>query len=320
MENLLIRYFAGTLSDDEKSVLFGLLKHDDTLKAEFVRLQNLMAVAGMASHTEDECSASETLQTLIHRIHRRRIRRTCLSVMKYAAIIILLAGVWFVSKEYASNRHTPEYTLIEAFKGQRVYVMLADGTEVRLSSRSQLRIPKRFNNSERMVELNGEGFFSVVKNEQKPFTVQTRQHRVTVSGTQFNVFAYAESPLLEVDLLEGSVFISSNSSTDERLYLLPNEKAFVRDRRLFKTASSFMQSHYIKNGIYNFENQPMKEIAERLELWYDVKIRIVKPEMENYRFSGKFRQTDDINQILKAVKETGKFDYIILNDRQIEIY
>jgi ferric-dicitrate binding protein FerR (iron transport regulator) len=320
MENLLIRYFAGTLSDDEKSILFGQLAHDDVLKTEFVRLQNLMAIAGMANHTEDERCASEMLSALVRRIRTRRIRRTCLSVMKYAALLILLAGVWFLSKEIASNRYTPEYTLIEAFKGQRVHVTLADGTEVWLSSRSQLHIPNRFNKSERTVELNGEGLFSVSKNEQKPFIVQTRQHRVTVTGTQFNVFAYAESPLLEVDLMEGTVFVSANSPSAERLYLSPNEKAYVRDGKLFKTASSFTQSHYIKNGIYNFENQTMKEIAARLELWYDVKIRIAKPDMENYRFSGKFRQTDDIGQILKAMKETGKFEYLLLNNRQIEIH
>ncbi|MDR0698813.1 MAG: FecR family protein [Tannerella sp.] len=319
MENLLIRYFSGTLSDDEKSILFKHIEQDNALRTEFVRLQNLMAIAGMASHTEDE-GVSETLYTLLHRIHRRRIRRICLSVMKYAAMIILLAGVWFISKEYAFNRYTPEYTLIEAFKGQRVYVMLADGTEVWLSSRSQLHIPDQFNKSKRTVKLSGEGLFSVGKNEQKPFIVQTRQHSVTVTGTQFNVFAYAESPLFEVDLMKGAVSVSSNPPGADRLYLSPNEKAYVRDGKLFKTTSSFMQSHYIKNGIYNFENQPMKEIAARLELWYDVKIRIVKPEMENYRFSGKFRQTDNIGQILKAMKETGKFDYHILNDQQIEIY
>ncbi|MDR0699905.1 MAG: DUF4974 domain-containing protein [Tannerella sp.] len=320
MENLLIRYFTGTLSEDEKSILFEQLEQDDALRAEFVRFQNLMGVAGMASQAEDECDASEMLHTLMGRIRTRRIRRVYMSVMKYAAMIILLAGVWFISKEYTSNRYAPEYTFIEAFKGQRVYVTLADGTEVWLSSRSRLRVPNRFNTKERMVELNGEGLFSVSKNEQKPFIVQTRQHRVTVTGTQFNVFAYAESPLFEVDLMNGSVFVSSNLPNADRLYLSPNEKAYVRDRKLFKTTSSFMQSHYIKNGIYNFDNQPMKEIAARLELWYDVKIRITRPDMENYRFSGKFRQTDDIDQILKAMKETGKFNYLILNDQQIEIY
>jgi ferric-dicitrate binding protein FerR (iron transport regulator) len=278
-----------------------------------------MAVAGMTNHANDESEAAETLRTLTHRIRTRRIHRISLSVMKYAAMLILLAGVWFFAKKHAPDHYTPEYTIIEALKGQQVYVTLADGTEVWLSSRSQLRIPNRFNREDRTVELNGEGLFSVSKNEQKPFVVQTQQYNVKVTGTQFNVFAYAESPLFEVDLMEGAVSVS-NPADGSHLSLSPNEKAYAQSMALHKTTSSFTDSYYIKNGIYNFENRSMKEIAARLELWYDVDIQITRPEMKNYRFSGKFRQTDNIGHILKAMKETGKFNYRIPNEKQIEIY
>jgi ferric-dicitrate binding protein FerR (iron transport regulator) len=319
MENLLTRYFAGTLSGDEKSVLFEQIEQDEALKAEFVRLQNIMAVSGMADHADDAHSIPESFRTLTCRLRTRYIRRFSLSIMKYAAMIILLAGIWFFSKEHASDRHTPEYTIIKAPKGQRVYVTLADGTEVWLSSRSQLRIPNRFDKKERTVELDGEGLFSVSKNEQKPFIVQTQHYNIKVTGTQFNVFAYAESPLFEVDLMEGAVSVA-NPADGSSIPLSPNEKVYAQSKTLHKTMSSFTRSHYIKNGIYNFEDQSMKEIAARLELWYDVEIHITRPETENYRFSGKFRQNDNIGQILKAMKETGKFNYRIPNEKQIEIF
>jgi ferric-dicitrate binding protein FerR (iron transport regulator) len=319
MEELLIRYFAGTLSGREKAVLFKQLERDDALRTEYVRLQNLVAVSGMGERAGDERLTAESFRKLRQRIQARRFRRIALTVTKYAAAVFLLAGVWYATMEYASG-DASAYTLIEAPKGQRVYVTLADGTEAWLSSRTQLKVPNRFGRKDRVVELNGECLFSVGKNERKPFTVQTRQYDVQVTGTQFNVFAYAESHLFETDLMEGAVSIAGKQQPDHPLRLFPGEKAYVRSGRLTKSSSAFAESHYIKNGIYSFENQKLKDLSMRLELWYNVKIDITKPEIADYAFSGKFRQTDDIGHILHAIKETGKFNYRIVNDRQIELY
>jgi ferric-dicitrate binding protein FerR (iron transport regulator) len=320
MEELLNRYFTETLSDTEKAVLFKHLEQDDALRAEYVRLQNIMAVSGMISRTEDEHWTAESFCKLMRQVNIRRFRRISLSVMKYAATVLLLIGTWFFTKEYVSNDNPSDFTLIEAPKGQRVYVTLADGTEAWISSRTRLKVPNRFNKKDRVVELDGEGLFSVSKNKQKPFIVQTQQYNVQVTGTLFNVFAYSESTLFETDLIEGAVFVFDRDGDNNSLHLSPNEKACDRSGQLLKEPSSFFHSHYTKNGIYGFENQSLKDIVKRMELWYDVKIHITKPEIANYSFSGKFRQTDEIGHILQAVKETGKFNFRIVNEKQIEIY
>jgi ferric-dicitrate binding protein FerR (iron transport regulator) len=320
MEELLNRYFVGMLSDREKVVLFKQLEQDDALKAEYVRLQNLMAISGMVSRAGDERHTAESFRKFRLQAQVRQFRRIALTTTNYAAVVLLLIGVWYATKKQASTDEISGYTLIEAPKGQRVHVTLADGTEAWLSSRTQLRIPDRFNKSDRTIELDGEGFFSVSKNGQQPFIVQAGQYHIQVTGTQFNVLAYAESPLFETDLMEGAVSIVDRQRPDRPLRLFPNEKASVRSGQLIKSTSTFTGSHYIKNGIYSFENRKLKELSMRLELWYHVKINITKPEMANYSFSGKFRQTDDIGHILQAIKETGKFNYRMVNEQQIEIY
>jgi ferric-dicitrate binding protein FerR (iron transport regulator) len=320
MEELLNRYFAGTLTDFEKATLFKQIAQDDALKAEYVRLQNLVAVSGMISREGDERWTAECFQEVIHRINVRKFSRAFLFVAKYAAAILLLVGTWFFSKEYASKENVSGAIRIEAPKGQRVHVTLADGTEAWLSSRTRLKVSSRFNQKDRVVELDGEGFFSVCENKQIPFIVQTKQYNVQVTGTQFNVFAYSESALFETDLIEGAVFVFNKDEENKQLHLLPNEKACDRSGQLLKAPSTFLHSHYTKNGIYGFENQSLKDIVKRMELWYDVKIHITKPEMANYSFSGKFRQTDDIGHILQAVKATGKFNYRIVDEKRIEIY
>lgn len=322
MNELLNRYFAGTLSDSEKRTFFLQLEHDQILKEEFVCLQNVMVVSSIIVHHEKDGDwTARKFDEMMKQANKRKFRRISLSILKYAAVAAIVVGVWIGYNHYMLRNHADNYTYIEAPKGQRVYVVLPDGTEVWLTSRTQLKVPRLFNHKERIVELDGEGFFSVNANKKKPFIVKTKEYNIQATGTQFNVFAYSKSAIFETDLIEGAVFVYNNKdNTDKRLYLSPNQKALVKGGQLQKSDSLFIQSQYIKNGIYSFENKLLKELVRRMELWYDVRITITKPEIGEYVFSGKFRQIDDIENILRAIKETGKFDYRIIDEQKIEIY
>ena len=195
MEELLYRYFVETLSKTERAVLFKALKQDAALEAEFVRLQQLTGASGMIRRTDDARWAGENYPRLVRQAGVRRFRRVALSVLKYAAVALLMVGIWYFTKQSAATDDLG-YIVIEAPKGQRVFVTLADGTEAWLNSRTQLKVPNRFNRKDRTVELNGEGLFSVSENKEKPFIVQTGQYHIRVTGTKFNVFAYAESALV----------------------------------------------------------------------------------------------------------------------------
>jgi ferric-dicitrate binding protein FerR (iron transport regulator) len=329
MEELLSKYFTDALTYEEKALMFRRLGWDDALKAEFARMQNIMAVSGMVADECDDRMSKDGFKAVMRRARMRATKRIALTVTKYAAVAAALFCAWFVSKDYIHINNKVEeltYMTIKAPKGQHVYVKLADGSEVWIGSRSQLQVPDRFNKGDRTVRLDGEGFFSVAKNADKPFIVETEKYSVEAIGTQFNVFAYTESTLFEADLTEGAVEVYRHglqtriSNEDTRLRLAPNEKAYDHDGELRKAPSHFTKTATIKNGIYSFENRTLRDITAHLEVWYNVEIKITKPEMEAYCFSGKFRQTDDITQIMKAIKETGKFKSRIPSEKQIEIY
>ncbi|MDD4514049.1 FecR family protein [Massilibacteroides sp.] len=319
MNELFDKYFAGTISEEEKSLLFSQLSKDESLKEEFARLQNVMAVSGMAYMENDKLYAERKLEEIQRSAANQKMKRAYISWTKYAAVIVLLIISWFASKEFAVQNEVEEFTYIEVPKGQQIHVTLADKSEVWLSSRSQLKVSNQFNKKTRNIELDGEAFFSVHSDKEHPFIVKTSKYDIEATGTQFNVFAYSESPIFETDLIEGTVSVYKEA-VDEQFFLRPNEKAFLKEGVLEKATSSFAQSYYIKNGIYSFDNKTLKELVDRLELWYDVKIKIQNPEIGNYARSGKFRQTDDIVNILNAIKETGKFNYRILNENEIELY
>jgi ferric-dicitrate binding protein FerR (iron transport regulator) len=321
MHPLLNKYFAGTITDVEKSILFRESDNNAGLKEEFARLQNIMAISAMIHKENDEQWAAQKMNELMHTSFRRTVRRISLAALKYAAVAISVSCVWmFASLNPTEKTGSNGYTSIEVPQGQTIHVTLADGTETWLSSRTKLNIPARFNEQERTVELDGEALFRVSENIDKPFTVKTRQYNIRVTGTLFNVFAYAESPLFKTDLMEGSVFVYNKDDVRKAVCLNPEETVFLKDGQLVKTHSAFSYSRYMMNGIYYFENTPFKDMIDCLELWYNVKIHLRNTETGACVFSGKFRQSDKIELILQAIKETGKFNYKRINEREFEIY
>lgn len=320
MDELLHKYFANTLADEDKQVLFDALEKDSALMDEFVRIQNTVAVSGMMKSESDDDWSQLKLKEVLQKARFRKNRRFTLSILRYAAVAAVLVSVWLFSDYYHTKRSTVEYTYIEVPKGQRVTLTLPDGSQAFLNSRSKLKFSNQFNHKNRKVELDGEGFFSVQKNTEIPFIVSAGEYNVEVTGTQFNVFAYSESDLFETDLVNGSVFIYKSSDESQKLYLSPEEKAYLADGQLHKTASRFIQTQRLQDGIYSFESNSFQEIINKLSLWYDVRFEVRNPEIRSYVFSGKFRQSDSINQIMLAIKETGKFNYTIVGEDKIEIY
>lgn len=61
------------------------------------------------------------------------------------------------------------------------------------------------------------------------------------------------------------------------------------------------------DGIYSFDNEPLGNILRRMELYYDVKIVVEDPSISNWKYRGKFRQRDGIDEILRMIQRIHKF-------------
>ena len=105
--------------------------------------------------------------------------------------------------------------------GQRANLTLPDGTNVWLNARSEMRYPAVFTGNKREITLDGEAYFEVTHNEDKPFVVQTNKCNVEVLGTKFNVEAYSDSEDFCTSLMEGSVRVSDKGNPSESLVLAP---------------------------------------------------------------------------------------------------
>lgn len=321
MNELIDKYFAGNITHEEKRRLFSLFDTDEILKKEFLQMQNAIALAGMMEHSGDGEVSIRGKKRFMQLVFRRKVKKVLVASMKYAAVMLLLVcGSYFIAKQQVTEEFSKNYTVITAPKGQRVKVDLPDGTIAWLSPCSKLRYSSSFNNQDRNVELDGATFFDVAKNPAKPFIVSAKNYKIEVLGTKFNIFAYSASPEFETDLVEGAVHIYDARNKQIELFLQPHEKAVLCDDKLVKRSSVFNNEGYLTNGIVSFQSETFSRVINSVSLWNGVKFTIEPTVDAEKQISGKFRQSDSVESILKALQGATRFRYRMVSEEEIIIY
>ena len=321
MEDLLTKYFTGEITAQEKKRLFSAMDADPALREEFYALQNVMAVSGCLESEEDAVVATQGYKRFTGKLFRRRLLQLVSRSCKYAALIVLVAtSVYFLTRHQVLEQLAERYTEVTAPGGQRVKVNLPDGTVAWLSPCSTLRYAASFNGKDRNVELEGATFFDVAHDTEKPFCISTGNYRITVLGTRFNVMAYPESDRFEIDLVEGSVRIENTHDPTDHLILHPHEQAVLRNNRLWKQTSAFDNEEYLKNGIVSFKSRPFGEILDNIALWQGVELTVDETVNVHGLVTGKFRQSDSLESILRVLQSVADFSYDIVDEKHVIIY
>lgn len=189
-------------------------------------------------------------------------------------------------------------------KGGQYQVILPDGTKVWLNAASSLRYPKQFTGATREVELNGEGYFEVTKNEHQPFLVKSNGQVVRVLGTAFNINAYHDEARVTTTLVEGSVAIGNGAATQspKRLVALkPGQQASYQGGRI--QVSTVDVNDYVawKNGQFVFYGESMPMVIRQIERWYDVSFEH-QELAEGIELWGSLSRDAMLSQILKVIE------------------
>lgn len=308
MEEQLLRYFSGELTVEERLELIHRIENDSRLKAEFIRLQNLNAVSQLSSHSTDRNEGIRHFKIFTSRIKRNTQRKLFVNITKYAAIalILVVSTVW-ATLHLSDTAIEPTMNTLYVPAGQRAQITLQDGTEVWLNAQSTMKYPSRFSKKNREVEITGEAFFDVVQEKKRPFIVSTQHINMEVLGTQFNVYSYPNAGYIQTDLIEGFLKISEKRDNNNTTFLTSNEKMIYRDSKMIISPISDPDHILWREGIYCFHNERLIDIIEKLQLYYDVKIVVEDPEIFNVRYTGKFRQRDGIDEILRIIQKIQPF-------------
>ncbi|WP_316790297.1 FecR family protein [Pedobacter frigoris] len=204
-------------------------------------------------------------------------------------------------------------------RGKTYRVTLADGTRVWLNAMSAIHFPAEFEEDERNVKLKGEGYFEVAKMRSSsgtddhiqkmiPFFVESKNQRIEVLGTHFNVSSY-EDEKTKTTLLEGSVKVLLSSAKDlpgRTVTLKPGQQSILNGKMPItistvdpEDAVSWMKGEMV------FRNERLKDILLALGHWYDIEVIYQDKAAEELIFGGAITREDNIADALKVFELTG---------------
>lgn len=224
-------------------------------------------------------------------------------VMKYAAIIVVAFLAGNILKPNIQKVKEIRYSEIAVPFGQMSQLTLSDGTRVWLNSGTTLRYPEQFGENSRSVSINGEAYFEVAKMPAKPFTVNTADMKVEVLGTSFNLSAYKEDAATSVTLVKGKVAVQ-NSDGKTIALLNPGQMA-TKNKNETKLAIQNVEtgfySAWIEGKIF-FDDEPLDQIAVKLERWFNVEITFSNEHLKSLRFTGTILKNKPVDQIMQALE------------------
>lgn len=194
--------------------------------------------------------------------------------------------------------------------GGQFQVTLPDGSKVWLNAATILKYPSRFASNERRVEVNGEAYFEVAKNEKQPFrVVLSDSSNVTVLGTHFNVMSYNNENEREITLLEGSVSVSKNNKLKK---LEPGTQARIKENEISKqTGIDTEEIIGWKNGLFVFHDAPIESIMDQIERWYDAKV-VYQGEIKQL-FNATILRSEPLTKLLRLLELNGYVHFKIEN-------
>lgn len=208
----------------------------------------------------------------------------------------------------------PATNSVSTPKGLTYQLILSDGTKVWLSSQTTLRFPVSFLNNQRSVDLDGEAYFDVSPDKEKPFIVNTSRSEITVLGTSFNVKAYAGEQIHKTSLVTGAVSVSDTERTTTRV-IKPGYEAIV-DHAAIRSVNRFDLDQVLawKNGWFVFANEPLEALTNDLSRWYNVRFRFDEDSYKDYRFSARLKRTPSVVELLDVIAETAKVKFVRTTD------
>lgn len=223
-------------------------------------------------------------------------------------------GQLVYDKKTSANKEKVLYNTLTTGRGESYSVVLADGTKVWLNAASSLHYPLNFPGNERIVTVEGEAYFEVTKNPHQPFIVQANGMQVRVTGTVFNVNAYAEEKAVTTTLLEGKVQLTSQAHTE---MLAPGEQGELLPSGALRVhkASDIDKVVGWQKGLFVFDHDDVETMMNELARWYDVRV-VYKGTIKD-RFTGVISRNVPLSVLLETLeRSTAHFK---IEDRTITV-
>lgn len=327
INQLIAKHFAGEISDNEAGQLGDWLKASAENEKLFNDLKEEWENLELKSSISDRSRVLNKVKARIEAEEKQdvKVARNLFNSSWYriAASVIVLISIsaisWYQIQNPFSIINTLGYEVSACDAGDQKEILLSDGSQIFLNGDSRVKYKKNLAGDERNVYLQGEAFFDVARNEQKPFVIGLKKAEVKVLGTSFNVKAYPEDEKMETSVLTGKVafkrtegFLNRNQ---ESMYLVPGEKGVVdrSNKSIDKLHVNNKLDVAWMNKDLHFENTSLLEITRTLYRMYGVNFKFMDGSLKDLKITANF-ENEKLEEVIKILEMTSEFSYKMENN------
>ncbi len=329
---LLARYLSGECSQEERERIEKWIASDP----ENQRLTELMKITWKTPESRQQTSDVKKLWAEVAekagidvKARHQKIHETPRAVQKnitklfnfqkrshqmlrYAAVLLVVSSLaYFFTKEINYLpwlEQVAELKTITIANGDRQKVVLSDGSTITLDAGSSLKYPESFEGDTREVFLNGEGFFEVKSNPQKPFIIHANNANVQVLGTKFNIRAWNEFKKVQVSVAEGKVSLNAENGKSENAVILTRGFSSILIESGVPSEPQQDDIEKYLGWMHNevvFENTPLSEILFQLERWHDLQFILEDSSIASERLTVHIKEQSikDILDLITALTD-----------------
>lgn len=303
---LIIRYLSGEATPEEIGRLKEWIEENPANREEFIALKKtemLLEKARLERSADPEQEWRLLKEKIRPAVSVKNTRTAFLSpwLFRAAAALIVLAIPIFLLLRYANR---PEMISVTA-SDHTTEIKLPDGTSVALKRGARIDYPEKFTGKIRQVTLQGEAWFEVVRDEKRPFTVESGKTLVEVLGTTFSLDSGSPEEETEVILISGKVKVALAGNAGPPVLLSPGEMASVNERTAVITHVHQTDPNLLawKTGHIVLDNTPLSDALRLLSEVYGVSFVIQDPALEACRITATFDR-QSLDAVLNVIKVT----------------
>lgn len=330
----LARYLSDESTPEEKAIIEARLSSDDAFREVYEQADHVWRATNKPAEGIDRTRAWRIVHEKIRQNERdrealrlvqndrrkedRRARRpeNTLRPTSWSyvllAFVVLFGGIFLLERNASSPPEHAETPVFRTTAGQRASITLPDGSQAILNAKSRLQILSDTGDAERLVEVDGEAFFSVERDPARPFIVRIGEAEVRVLGTSFNVSAYPEQSEVQVAVTEGEVRLQGRGHENEAVVLLANDVGRLPEDGPASRIDGVSLENLLawKDGHLVFENTRFDQVALTLERWFNLDVVLGDARIANRHLTASFEKPVP-NQVVAIIARTLELEYSI---------